>query len=1076
MPDPTQVNAPLLLRSGYEDSQAPAGPSAGGPPLIRSDATDSELPVPLGSPDVDRITFGMAIPSMRRLEGPSQSAYDVAGASAASHQPSPAMDAATANQMSKAAGGPDNLFTTPTTEAVAKFTIQRNTQMARDQELVAKYDSQFSWYDPSFLASHAVAFAADPIGLAATLVTGGAGKFIESGSSIIADRLGGGFLARSAGRAATGAAIGAGTQAMISAGHLEQTNLGIGDYGIKDALTDIALQAGLGAGLDVGLGAALGGGARLKHLPETPAEAVAERMHTAEAAEPEATPVATSTLSDNQPLGQEAGLARVTANIGSLADEAPYLSPKSVNDLQIADKAVNQMNVFLKHQDAIRNDEFTAAYRGEEKAEVARKLDEATAPHRQEYEQAHSELVAEQVRLSQHLLAVSSEKELASVQAELATVKSRYADLTDEINRRSPSEAHLDRYDAVHSELSEDITPERRMELESERNRLAVAYPQIEHQWQMNRQAPAEPAIHWDDLVAGHAPEMAAEDAAAAKAWQSFSAFPGNKKPPKPKIGHDVLSFMRSVGGLWDPRHDLAGTHGLRPGLDMRKGGHSVDAMGLKLYEARFFGPPPEDFVAGRPDETAVLNLIADAKAERHGKIYSHDDMATLDQHRVETEAWEEEQRVRALHKDIEHESSKIVGGLSDSEKGHILELVHQGTPLVEAVESVVERGMLALDKHLDQEIERGRRSEHDIDPFSDAAGPHPSKRHTADRAGSNTRANRSVRPADSEINQPLPVGRSEAGGGERGSQAEVGASIRDPEAERQALTGQLLALEKRHAELADAIRGRLSELEAARQAALIKGLQADLSRRQKAINQLERQIAKAEGRSVKAQRGLDVPHVIATAKTEARQAALEAHTAHSIRRFAGGLQRKIGREEAHQLARDLLRGDLKPDEVVEFLEMQPHTFRGAIAEIASARAEAIADIARTSAEFMNAVAPVRQEAAAAVASDVRARIPDTKAPLPEPRPAPHKPKGEPSLVLGEKVPETPELADAMKRVSVAEAVYGAPPAVKSVEGALAVPRFADPELAATEAELIRSNSITDAAKEAAACLLRAGA
>ena len=67
-------------------------------------------------------------------------------------------------------------------------------------------------------------------------------------------------------------------------------------------------------------------------------------------------------------------------------------------------------------------------------------------------------------------------------------------------------------------------------------------------------------------------------------------------------------------------------------------------------------------------------------------------------------------------------------------------------------------------------------------------------------------------------------------------------------------------------------------------------------------------------------------------------------------------------------------------------------------------------------------------------------------------------------------------MVQATKAMRETEALLGVPPEVKSVEGAPAAPRFSDPELAATEAELKRAESLVDAAKEAAACLMRSGA
>lgn len=92
-------------------------------PMVRSSPNDSVSPIPLGSTD-NRLSLSEVLPSLMREESTSaQSAADVAAIDAAKHQASPQLDAQSANQRSKAAGGPDNLFAAPVSQAVADVMI-----------------------------------------------------------------------------------------------------------------------------------------------------------------------------------------------------------------------------------------------------------------------------------------------------------------------------------------------------------------------------------------------------------------------------------------------------------------------------------------------------------------------------------------------------------------------------------------------------------------------------------------------------------------------------------------------------------------------------------------------------------------------------------------------------------------------------------------------------------------------------------------------------------------------------------------------------------------------------------------
>ena len=978
----TALDGPMLVRSGSDDVQASSPNSL--PSLVRSSRTDPVIPDQLGDTSTGRVPFSAIIPSMMRLEAPSQPIADIAGASAVSRQLSPMIDAQDANKQSKDAGGPDNLFDAPVSQAQAQFLIKRNVQMAQDRALVDAYDQQYSWYDPSFLATHAVPMLADPLGLATTLATGGTAGLIEKGSAAIAAKLGDNFAARSAGRAVTGAALGAGMQAPISAGHLEQTNLGIGDYALKDALNDIALQAGLGAGLDVGLGAVFGKGAA------RPAERPVPGL------EGEATPsmasLDISTLSDAHVPSPEASMDRVSTNVSAIAEEKPFLSPKSVNDLQVANDAVNKMNVFLQHQDAIRQDSDALDLAQAQQETMAQRLADATATPREAFDQIEHELATEQTRLSQHLAAVQHAPEMADVAAEMGERRAQHA---------TWSSAH----------------------------------------------------------------DVADEDARHAATWQEFVSQPEVKKPAAPQLGLDLLAYMRSQGGLWAPEHDLANTHNLAPGLDLRKEGLSVDAMGERLAEARFFGAEGLTEYT-RPTETEVLDKIAEAKTAKLGKVYSHDDMQKLVDHDAALRSFEDYQRHAALKTDIDATAAQTVGGLTDSEKGHIVSLVSQGHAFDDAVGEAVERTMMRTRDSLVNEVKHVKRSR-----SADAA-----PRGAGSKRGTAKPGKRPVSTTDQSIGESIfepgvPATRLP----ERG-EAPIGKSLEEIAAGRDALANRIAELETRHRELQAHISGALYTLEAARTASVVKGLKADLARRQREINKTEREIAKAEGRSMKAQSGLDVPHAVAMARTQARQAALEEHTAHSIRRFAGGMGRTISREDALTLARDLLSKQATPEGVIEVLKLQRQSFRGAMAEMASARIEATAAIQRIREEFLAEMQPLRQEAASVLMSDIKGALPPEKVDIPPPRPAPPKAKGEPTLVVGENIPEPPALVQATKAMRETEALLGVPPEVKSVEGAPAAPRFSDPELAATEAELKRAESLVDAAKEAAACLMRSGA
>lgn len=156
------------------------------------------------------------------------------------------LDADTANKNYPGADG-SKLFDGPVPEPVAQSIARAKRDEADREDILRRGAATHYW--PTNFAMGLVGQMMDPLNLATAFLPG-------IGEEAVAARLGGGFVARMAGRAAAGGTAGAAGMVPLTALHyglgLEERS----DYGLRDAFRDMMFGAAAGAILHAGFGTA----------------------------------------------------------------------------------------------------------------------------------------------------------------------------------------------------------------------------------------------------------------------------------------------------------------------------------------------------------------------------------------------------------------------------------------------------------------------------------------------------------------------------------------------------------------------------------------------------------------------------------------------------------------------------------------------------------------------------------------------------------------------------------------------------------------------------------------------------
>jgi hypothetical protein len=202
----------------------------------------------------------------------------------------------------------------PMPEAVAKLVGQAKAdEITRESILRRAGDANNPIYN---FGVATVGFLADPLNLVTTLIPG-------YGEESVAARLGGGFLARAAGRVASGVSGGVLSQAPLVAGKYVLGQQEASDYDARSAMSDLLMAGAQNAVFHAGLGTALDayrsryGGATPAAAAPTPPSPVspATPAAAAQAISPQATAVITATA----PVRRSAS----TAAISQILDGRP---------------------------------------------------------------------------------------------------------------------------------------------------------------------------------------------------------------------------------------------------------------------------------------------------------------------------------------------------------------------------------------------------------------------------------------------------------------------------------------------------------------------------------------------------------------------------------------------------------------------------------------------------------------------------------------------------------------------------------------------------------------------------------
>lgn len=146
--------------------------------------------------------------------------------------------------------GPDgqraNITDAPMPEGVAQLVGKEKGAQIEREGVIARFQNVHSW--PVNFGTGIAAFLTDPFNLVTAFVPG-------FGEEAVTARLGGGLLARVAGRAVSGAVAGAASQAPVAALRYGLGTEEASDYGLRDAMRDTFFAAAGNAVLGAGLGA-----------------------------------------------------------------------------------------------------------------------------------------------------------------------------------------------------------------------------------------------------------------------------------------------------------------------------------------------------------------------------------------------------------------------------------------------------------------------------------------------------------------------------------------------------------------------------------------------------------------------------------------------------------------------------------------------------------------------------------------------------------------------------------------------------------------------------------------------------
>lgn len=134
----------------------------------------------------------------------------------------------------------EDWFSKPISEGLAQVTAKQKLENLQRDSDIARFENYHSW--PYTLGASAVGFILDPANLAATFVPG-------IGEEAVAARLGGGMVARIAGRAVSGAIGGAVAQVPSVVAHAALDD----QYSLRAAFLDLAMGAAGGAVVQGGI-------------------------------------------------------------------------------------------------------------------------------------------------------------------------------------------------------------------------------------------------------------------------------------------------------------------------------------------------------------------------------------------------------------------------------------------------------------------------------------------------------------------------------------------------------------------------------------------------------------------------------------------------------------------------------------------------------------------------------------------------------------------------------------------------------------------------------------------------------
>lgn len=1011
-------------------------------PVATSSGLSSPDPI-YGSDDSMKMPLEAAAHSIFEEEAPSNVLGRVIAAKQAADVPSPTMPAEDANKL---AG--EHLWDAPVSEYLVNYTIEQRKQSAQRKEVIEQFDQDHSWY--TNLAVHNLAFVLDPVG-AVTMMFG-------PGEEALAVKMGGSLAARVAARGVVGGGMGGVIGAGTAGLKLAESNVGITDYDLKDALTDVAQMAGTAGAIHIGVGALFGPGSELRDKamaakrgdsadpvvdgaapagPSVPGETIpAGPAGTGET-------LPTSVLSDAAPVSASDSLAIIKQNINAMTGDSPYSVGVGMRDLAVMQSTGDELGALIRKQDALNAEsamkESAELARGEMVDGLSAKiatLRDSLAPIKNDHARLVTQLADEESALTEHLAAVGTRIEVEDVSARLAAARA-----------------------------------ERETEVEIAANHLF--------------EKAGEGTIS-DEPTSVVAPARPAEP-------------PAPAEPPIPPLPDNLLQVLAANGGLRDDEgHDLAGMGAnkiVTRQVASKDGsrlvpvnkklisarGMGVDDAGELLWQNHFFG----DYNGTqRPSVDDVLEKIRHALAQDsagkpvysdadHGHVQAHEDAL------AQRAANSESKKIRGQI--IEHEKS---GGLklSEDERQSAAAYLRKGHSMADAVELAMEEHAIygAVDNAANIRAHEG--AEHDGIPF-DTGTEGVTYRDSAIAGNESGSIDGRTAGERAEDGGQSGEGRS----GLDGRPAVIGSGPR---------TGRIVNLEleigdleRRLAELSSRPQAALDELEIGRRQSMLQGGRADANRLQARINRLERQIAKAEGRDAVARSGLNTPLETRSASVQAKQAVLDTYASTTLRRIAGAMQRDLPASEALELGQALLRGTLSEHEVIEYIQSLAHDARGAVNAISQAKAETLWRISEIANGFHDAVAPLKRQIGDDSIAAIKDAAPGAKdvelPPLPK---KPVAPAEAPTLRLGEAVKESPELVAAKQDIANLEAQIG----IKATDagnieggdreakiGTEDNPNLTDAdrkELNETMTLMDRAQKLSEGFKAVAACLLKGGA